>query len=204
MHSSIQLKEVRWSLGCLEPLLLSGTRPPLSSASRELTDAKGAGYLLLKCHTDEHWSTESGFFTTRWSLRKGNWILSKTANYKMIWFFFFFFNVELPAEGCSTRWEGVDTLFAVLAKQSYSFRHYRHSTQPNSFRGRNCGGQARAAVPAPPKAVQIALHSHILLWEQPLTLPHLEIFWYQLQQLSGMMFQCHTWFKENFQPYFST
>lgn len=89
MHSSIQLMEVRWSLGWLEPLLLSGTRPPLSSASRELTDAKGAGYLLLKCHTDEHWSTESGFFTTRWSLRKGNWILSKTANYKMIWFFFF-------------------------------------------------------------------------------------------------------------------
>lgn len=122
------------------------------------------------------------------------------------WFDFFFFpSVELPAEGCSTRWEGVDTLFAVLAKQSYSFRHYRHSgAQPNSFRGRNCGGQARAAVPAPPEAVQIALHSHILLQEQPLTLPRLEIFWYQLQQLSGMMFQCHTWFKENFQPYFST
>lgn len=121
----------RWSLGGLEPrsCLGQGHLCPLPDDRYERS-----WVFISKGNTG---ALENGFFTIRWPVRKGKWILSKTANYKMIWFFFF--NVQLPFERlfwfranlgenptcskCSTHWGGVDT---ALAKLRYSFRQHRN------------------------------------------------------------------------------
>lgn len=89
-----QVVEVRWSLGWLGPrsCLGQGHLCPLPVTQK---------VIYVSSATDEHGSTEDGCFTIRWSMRKGKWILSETANYrfKKKCYFILFLCVELPFEG---------------------------------------------------------------------------------------------------------
>lgn len=95
-------------------------------------------------------------------------------------------------EGWTQRWQNQDT---ALGSIGISNQHRNIKSQLNSFLGRNFGGQVAVSADFPTHQ-----HSPPGTASSPATAGNLLI---STAAASGMMFQCHTWPKENFKPDFS-